>query len=457
MSSPAPKELSPQQLVRIAELGPLYASSARAPSITADELESASAECEAALARVAQHPDETLAIYLHIPFCPGRCLYCACNTTITHDSERLDDYLDTLDREMAMVARRLQGQHDVLQLHLTGGTPNYLSDAQLTRLTEIIERRFRIIPDTDISIECDPRRTSAGQLELLHALGYRRVTFGVQDLEPRVQRAIGRIQSIDLIRDVYAMARETGFDAVGLDLIYGLPEQTEESFQHTLDTVVELAPDRISCFGYTRTTERGTHQRAIDVHQLPGSLDRQVLFQRAVNTFTASGYSWIGLDAFALDTDELALAQEEGRLQRNCIGYTPVETSHLLGFGSGAVTDVSGVCVQNDLDIEGWKARVRRNELPAARGYRLDERDQRRRTAISHMICNLELPAELASGCFDEEYARLSAYAADGLVKVEPDRLRITDSGRYFLRSLCNEHGAYFEWDRARWHFSRVL
>ena len=455
MSSFAPTEVSSQQLARIAELGPLYAQSASQPASWIDRLDST--EYADALRDIAQHPDETLSLYIHIPFCPGRCLYCACNTTVTHDTGWIDRYLEAIDQEMALINQHLQGQHDVLQLHLAGGTPNYLNDSQLTRLTEIIERRFRIIPDTDLSIECDPRRASAGQLDLLHALGYRRVTFGVQDLDPQVQRAIGRMQSIDLIRDVYAMARETGFEAIGFDLIYGLPEQTEASFQDTLDAIVELAPDRVSCFGYARTTARGTHQYAIDAHRLPSATDRQVLFHRAVNTLTAAGYAWIGLDAFALDTDELAIAQEEGRLRRNCIGYTGIETDHMLGFGSAAIGDVNGLCVQNEVEIDAWTARVQRGELPVTSGHRVSDRDRRRRDAIEHMICNLELPAEIAAGCLDDEYARLASYASDGLVQVEPDRLRITPSGRYFLRTLCSEHGAYFEWDRSRWHFSRSL
>ena len=455
MSSFAPTEVSSQQLARIAELGPLYAQSASQPASWIDRLDST--EYADALRDIAQHPDETLSLYIHLPFCPGRCLYCACNTTVTHDTGWIDRYLEAIDQEMALINQHLQGQHDVLQLHLAGGTPNYLNDSQLTRLTEIIERRFRIIPDTDLSIECDPRRASAGQLDLLHALGYRRVTFGVQDLDPQVQRAIGRMQSIDLIRDVYAMARETGFEAIGFDLIYGLPEQTEASFQDTLDAIVELAPDRVSCFGYARTTARGTHQYAIDAHRLPSATDRQVLFHRAVNTLTAAGYAWIGLDAFALDTDELAIAQEEGRLRRNCIGYTCIETDHILGFGSAAIGDVNGLCVQNEVEIDAWTARVQRGELPVTSGHRVSDRDRRRRDAIEHMICNLELPAEIAAGCLDDEYARLASYASDGLVQVEPDRLRITPSGRYFLRTLCSEHGAYFEWDRSRWHFSRSL
>lgn len=452
MSSAVPSELSPAMLERFAALGPHYDRPIPTPMWTESF---GSDDYEATLCALAQRPDETLSLYVRIPFCAGRCLYCGCNTTITHESERIDHYLDLLEQEMAMVALRVGNTRDVLQLHLAGGTPNYLNDAQLTRLTEMTERHFRILPETDQSIECDPRRASAGQLELLHALGFRRIAFGVQDLDPEVQRAIGRVQSLDLIKDVYWMAREIGFETIGFDLIYGLPQQTEEVFRRTIKSVVELSPDRISCFGYSRNTSMGSHQHAIDLHQLPSDAARQALFHLAVESFTSSGYTWIGLDTFALDTDELALAQEEKRLHRNCIGYTATPSSHLVGLGSGAIGEVDGNCVQNDSVIGTWGARLARGELPVARGHRLTDVDQRRRDTIAHMICNLELPAERARGCLDEEYARLVGYAADGLVETAPDGLRITPAGRYFLRSLCSEHDAYFKWDRARWNFSR--
>jgi oxygen-independent coproporphyrinogen-3 oxidase len=454
MSSAVPAEISPELLSRFAELGPSIPDSA--PTLGWSEC-FGSGDYEAVLRTVRQQPDDTLSLYVHVPFCPGRCLYCGCNTNITHDSARIDGYLDTLEREMAMVADCVDGNRDVLQLHLAGGTPNYLNDSQLTRLTEMLERHYRILPDTDQSIECDPRRTSAGQLELLHALGYRRISFGVQDLEARVQRAIGRIQSIDLVRDVYWMARETGFETISFDLIYGLPEQTEESFQQTLDAVIAMAPDRVSCFGYTRVTDTGPHQHAMDVHKLPSTMERQVMFHQAVQSFTASGYAWIGLDDFALDTDEVAVAQAEGRLHRNCIGYTADPASHMIGFGTGAVGEVAGHCVQNDPEVFGWQARVLAGRLPVSRGHRLHRVDRQRRDAVGYMICNLELPESLAAGCLDDEYTRLASYASDGLVEVESDRLRITDTGRYFLRTLCTEQDPYSAWDRARWHFGRSI
>lgn len=451
MSTAAPAHLSPEMVQRLTGWGRRFDAVSR-PPVGLHEYDPA--EYAQALAAVSAQPADTLSLYVHIPFCAGRCLYCGCNTTVTHDSARMDAYLDSLDREMAMVAARIDGDRDLLQVHLAGGTPNYLSEAQLSRLTEMLERRFHIVADTEFSIECDPRRASAGQLELLHALGYRTISFGVQDIDPEVQRAIGRIQSEELIRDVYWLAREVGFDSISFDLIYGLPQQTEATFTRTIESVLELAPDRIACFGYARKTVDGAHQHAIDVHELPSNGARERLFRNAVTSFTQAGYAWIGLDTFALETDDLAQAQVEGRLHRSCIGYTAMPSTHLVGLGAGAVGEIMGTCVQNHPDLAVWQQRVDAGRLAVDRGHKLSDLDRQRRDAISYLICNLELPLRMAAGCLDDEYKRLASYAGDGLVEVLPDGLRVTEAGRFFLRELCTEQDAYFHWDRTRWHFS---
>jgi oxygen-independent coproporphyrinogen-3 oxidase len=409
---------------------------------------------EETLAEVAGRPADTLALYVHVPFCAGRCLYCGCNTTVTHDSARIDAYMDALFTEMAMVGERIDGARDVLQVHLAGGTPNYLSEAQLTRLVEMTERHFRIIPDTDLSIECDPRRASAGQLELLHALGFRGISFGVQDFDVDVQRAIGRLQSEELVRDVYWTARDIGFDHIGFDLIYGLPKQTVTSFERTIESVIDLAPDRIACFGYARQTAAGSHQHAIDAHELPDRRGREGIFRAAADGFTAAGYDWIGLDTFVLETDDLARAKAERRLHRNCIGYTISPSTHLVGLGPGAVGEIGGTCLQNQPLLELWQRELRAGTLPIGRGERLSDVERRRREAFSHLICNLELPEAMATGYLDAEYRRLASYVADGLVEITATGLRVTEAGRFLVRSLCSEHDACFHWDRARWHFS---
>jgi oxygen-independent coproporphyrinogen-3 oxidase len=451
MSTAAPADLSPDLIQRHNGRGRRFDSAARP---TGWDRDYSAQDYAKALATIAAEPGDSLSLYVHIPFCAGRCLYCGCNTTVTHDSGRMDAYLDTLDREMAMVAERIDGNRDVLQVHLAGGTPNYLNEPQLTRLSEMLERRFHLVADTERSIECDPRRTSAGQLELLHALGFHTIGFGVQDLDPDVQRAIGRIQSEELIRDVYWMAREIGFDSIGFDLIYGLPLQSAASFERTIDSVLELAPDRVACFGYARQTLDGPHQYAIDVHELPDNAERERLFRKAVAAFIQAGYAWIGLDTFALETDDLAQAHAEGRLHRNCIGYTANPSDHVIGLGAGAVGELLGNCVQNHPELDGWQRRVEAGQLAVDRGRRLSDLERRRRDGLAFLICNLELPHRMAAGCLDDEYHRLAAYAGDGLVEALPDGLRVTEAGRFFLRELCTEQDAAFHWDRARWHFS---
>lgn len=411
-----------------------------------------------ALGVLAARPSEALSLYLHIPFCPGRCLYCGCNTTVTHDGDLIEGYLDLLEREIEMVAEQIgQGsqRHPVAQLHLAGGTPNYLNDAQLSRLVEMIEASFDLGADAERSIECDPRRATASQLDLLRALGFKRISFGVQDLDAQVQRAIGRVQSEELIRDVHAMARDAGFDSISLELIYGLPHQDVAVFDRTLDVITALQPDRIVCHGYSRSTLTKVHQHGIDVHHLPSEETRQAIFQHAVDRLTDAGYQWIGLDSFALPTDDWTIAQQQGRLHRNLIGYTDTPGRHLIGFGSSALGEVEDVVVQNTVDLPRWQSAIEQGRFAIAQGHHLSQRDRCRRDAITHLICNLELPVSMAAGCLQEEYERLAAYAHDGLFELQPDRLRVTRSGRFFLRDLCSELGAYFDWDRARWHVSR--
>lgn len=407
-----------------------------------------------ALRALRRRPHEALSVYVHVPFCPVRCLYCGCHTTITHSAQKIDRYLDSLEREMALVTQLVGRGRDLVQFHLGGGTPNYLTESQLVRLMGIVERHFRILDSTDTAMECNPRRASAGQLALIRGLGFRRVSFGVQDFEPDVQRAIGRIQSVEMIRDVYWTAREMGFQSINLDLVYGLPNQTERSFQTTLDEVIDLGPDRVTCFGYAHLPDSRPHQYGIDVDSLPSSFDRLALFQRAVNFFTASGYTWIGLDCFVLDTDPLAVAQKNHRLNWNCVGYSVIQPAHVLAFGASGIGEVDGVLVQNATTLKVWQEAVDGGRLPVVRGQRLGEADRSRREAIIQLMCNLELPLSRVDLDGDDALVR---YVEDGLLEVVGERVRITPRGRYFLRDLCMERDAYLEWDNAHWQFTRPI
>lgn len=408
-----------------------------------------------ALSAVSQRGDESLALYVHIPFCPVRCLYCACHTTITHDFERIDHYLDYLERELDLVLERLGSGRELRQLHLGGGTPNYLSDSQLVRLMGMVERRFRISRDACTSIECNPRRTSISQLELLHGLGFKGLSFGVQDLNPSVQRAIGRINSLDLVRDACGNARDAGFETISLDLIYGLPEQTEASFRQTLREVVDIGPDRVRCYGYSHRPSARPHQYAIESSDLPQPEQKLALLHEAVACFTTAGYHWIGMDCFARPGDELSIAQSSRRLRHNCIGYTGSSVQHLIAVGMSALGEVDGAFVQNEPQLKPWSEALEAGSLPVAWGHRLSEGDLRRRQALQHLMCNLELPATLAES-LEEDYARLCSCSEHGLVEVTPDCIRITPRGRYFLRSLCTEHALEVAWNSNQWGVPQI-
>ncbi|HEU5169284.1 MAG TPA: oxygen-independent coproporphyrinogen III oxidase [Gemmatimonadales bacterium] len=384
----------------------------------------------------------TLSLYVHLPFCPVRCLYCACNVELTRQGTRIDAYLDRLEREMDLVTAVLGRSREVSQLHLGGGTPNYLSDRQLERLAGMLMTRFRIAPDADTAIELDPRLASPAQIALLHRLGFRRASFGVQDLDPGVQEAIGRLQSETAVRNAVAAARDAGFSGINMDLIYGLPRQTPATFRATIDAVIELAPDRVACFGYAHVPAMQPHQRALERFPRPAGSERYALMRMAVERFEAAGYEWIGLDHFARPGDSLAAAAREGWLHRNFNGYTTLPAAHLIGFGASAIGDVGGRLVQNHGRVAQWQAALDREALPVQRGHRLTADDRLRREVIQRLMCDLQLPLDLGAQ-LEPGMTRLLACRRDGLVEPQADRVRVTRLGRFFLRTLASLFDAY--------------
>ncbi len=415
----------------------------------------AAAHYAESLRAVAGRPDEAVALYVHLPFCPVRCLYCACHTTITHDGAKIDRYLDTLERELGLVTERLGMGRPLTQLHLGGGTPNYLTDSQLIRLMEMLGRRFHVRTDTAINIECNPRRASAGQLELLKGLGFTGVSFGIQDLDVRVQHAIGRVNSLSLVRDVCATARDIGFECISLDLIYGLPNQTRQSFESTLERIVEIDPDRVRLFSYAHHPTTRPHQYAIETSSLPDPQEKLALLHGAVRCFTESGYSWIGVDSFVRDGDELADAQAAGTLRHTCMGYTCTPSQHLLAFGTSSLGEVDGVYVQNESNADAWRSAIEAGRFPIRWGHRLSDTDQRRHLAIQHLLCNLELPISLIAG-LAADYERLVRCAEHGLVEISTDLIKVTPRGRYFLRHLCTQHEPSLAWSNNHWGVPQV-
>jgi oxygen-independent coproporphyrinogen-3 oxidase len=400
---------------------------------------------------------DSFAIYAHFPFCATRCLYCGCNAIPTSRSEKVDAYLDDFAHELALVTDALGWGRPVRQMHWGGGTPNLLSPVQTERAMRLLSDAFTFAPDAELSVECDPRLVKAEQMAHYRSLGFSRVSFGVQDLNDSVQRAIGRVQPLPMVQAVVEQSRAAGFSEINLDLIYGLPHQTLESVSATVDAVLALDPDRIACFAYAHLPAQRPHQAAIPLDALPNTMERVALFRRVVDRLTDAGYVWIGFDHFARRNDPLAVAQREGRLHRNFMGYTTDTAPHLLGVGMSAISEVNSTFAQNAATLSGWHDAVRANTLPIVRGHELTEDDRIRGGIIKQLLCNLELPLSMVPAHLHDALATLEATAVDGLVEVEPTRIVVTELGRYFLRNLCLPFDAYLPARASERVFSRTL
>ena len=400
-----------------------------------------------------QHP---LALYAHFPYCSAKCHYCGCNALVTQKRATVERYLDDLQRELDLVVAHLGAGRRAVQLHWGGGTPNVMTDVQIRRAFHLFADRFDLAREAELSVEADPRHVTPSQLETLRALGFDRISFGVQDLDPAVQEAIGRVQSEGMVREVVDWSRAAGFTGINIDLIYGLPRQTVESFTRTMETALALDPDRVATFGYAHMPSQRAHQRLIHDDDLPSPATRAALFQLAVATFTGAGYAWLGLDHFAKGADPLAAAQRDGVLHRNFMGYTTMPGQHLIGVGMSAISEVAGRFAQNAPGIAAWREAVTAGRFPTVRGHRLSDDDLLRQRAIMHLMCNGELPYELAPMPAAETRRVYTRFADDGLVTLESNRILVTPLGRFFLRNLCMELDAHLTRETAG-RFSRTV
>jgi oxygen-independent coproporphyrinogen-3 oxidase len=412
--------------------------------------------------------DEPLSLYTHLPFCEQRCSYCGCMVIITQKREVAVRYLDYLEREIAMLAEALGTRRRIVQHHWGGGTPTYLEPAQMQRLHETVARYFEFDPDAEKAIEIDPRVTTREQLDLLRALGFNRLSMGVQDFTPEVQEAIHRRQSEQATRDLYAYARAVGFDSINVDLIYGLPNQRLDTFRRTLESVVGMRPDRIAVYSYAHVPWLRPHQKAIDMAALPDAGLKFELFGAAVERFLAGGYAAIGMDHFALPGDELAQAASERRLHRNFMGYTTRPASDMFGTGVSAIGDVRGAFAQNMKKLPPYYAAIDAGRFPIERGYALSADDLLRRHVINELMCNFHLEratVERRFGIdfgryFEPELAELSAGrgpVADGFLSIGPDALDVTARGRLFVRNICMTFDRYLPAHAGRPVFSRTI
>lgn len=399
-----------------------------------------------ALLRLAGRPDDALAIDVHLPYCASHCLYCGCDVTVTHDDDEIDRYLDALQREMALATRHLGTRREVARLHLGGGTPNHLSDAQLRRLMAAIRRHFRVLPDSSVSIECDPRRCTEAQFATLRELGFAHVQLGMADLDPTVQRAAGRLQSFALVRDVIAMARHARFESVQIELVCGLPLQTLAGLDRTLAQMLRLGADRIALWRYEHAPAQRWSQCAIDRDAVPAAAMREALWRHAADTVTAAGYEWIGCDLFVLEDDELAVARERRELRVNCMGYLTLPTDHVLAFGRGRISDVADTLVASEPSLRRWQGLLAEGRWPHVRGCRRSEAERARRDAIRDLVCELELTADVAARGLERDYHRLAGLAERGWIESHGDRLIVTREGHYHLASMCRLLGDATGW-----------
>lgn len=408
---------------------------------------------------------QPLSIYVHIPFCESLCFFCACNKIVTKHHERSAEYLRYLNREIDLHIEHLGAGQTISQLHLGGGSPTFFSDEELAELMSMLKRSFVFAPGGEYSIEVDPRTVNEQRLKHLADLGFNRLSFGVQDFDPEVQKAVHRIQPAEQVFALVEAARRYQFESVNVDLIYGLPMQTPESFKRTLAQVVELRPNRIALYGYAHLPERFKPQRRISEYELPAAADKITMLGSALKAFIDAGYVYVGMDHFALPDDDLAIAKRQGRLHRNFQGYSTQPDCDLISLGVSAIGRVGATYSQNAKTIEEYYDHLNHGRFPVVRGLALSRDDIVRRAVIMAIMCQgaLEYEAiELAymldfKSYFANEMEALKALEKTDMLVLEEDGLQVTDTGWFFVRAVAMVFDKHLQTDRNRARFSKIL
>ncbi|APR97253.1 coproporphyrinogen III oxidase [Pandoraea thiooxydans] len=418
---------------------------------------------------IAQSPQsgQPLSLYMHLPFCDTVCFYCACNKVITRNRARTRPYLERLYREIAAQAALFDGtRRPIAQLHWGGGTPTFLSHDEMSELMAVTGDHFQLLGDDqgEYSIEVDPREASPDTIALLRELGFNRLSVGVQDFDPQVQQAVNRIQPRAVTEATVNAARQTGFRSISLDLIYGLPHQSVASFSRTLDAVLELAPDRLSVFNYAHLPQFFKMQQQIDESALPGPAEKLAILKTSIERLGEAGYVYIGMDHFARPDDELAQAQVNRTLYRNFQGYSTHADCDLIGLGVSAIGKIGNFYAQNLKVLPDYQNAIDAEGLAVTRGIMLNDDDLLRRAVINQLMCHFELPLGPLqtqfgidpANYFSDEFERLRAFEADGLLAIEPDRLRVLPAGRLLVRNICMVFDRYLTAQPAQ-RFSKTL
>jgi len=389
--------------------------------------------------------DAPLSLYMHLPFCEHRCLFCGCNVIISPDKTRATPYLDLLRRELGLLAERLTARRSLSQVHLGGGTPTYFSPEELTRLLRDVFGVFKPLTNAELAVEIDPRVTHREHIDALADLGFNRVSLGVQDVDPRVQEAIARIQTVAETAEIIEHARTRGYTGINIDLIYGLPHQTPEEFAKTVDTVIDMGIDRSAVYSFAYVPWIHGQMKRLAPNALPDRRTKLAIFAVARERFLAAGYEAIGMDHFARPDDELARAKREGRLKRNFQGYCVVPADDVLGLGISAIGDIAGAYVQNAKKLSGYQEALEAGRLPIERGVALCADDRLRRHVIHSLMCNFAIDIPAVERRFDisftdyfaEDIALLAEHERTGMVSIGTDAIRATDLGQIFIRNLA--------------------
>ncbi len=413
---------------------------------------------------VARYPQRPLSLYLHLPFCHKLCYFCGCNKIVTRQPEKAERYLDVLEQEIRSRAPLFEHRL-VTQMHWGGGTPTFLSQAQISRLVRLLRERFNFAPQAEMSIEIDPREIELAMMDHLYAEGFNRISMGVQDFNPEVQRLVNREQDEQLIFALIDRAKQAGFLSTNIDLIYGLPRQSLARFQHTLNRVIELAPQRLSVFNYAHMPALFAAQRKIKPADLPDASQKMEILQHTIATLCGAGYQFIGMDHFARPDDDLAIAQRAGKLHRNFQGYTTQGDCDLLGMGISAISMIGDSYIQNRKEMKPYEASVARQGNGLWRGVALSGDDCLRRDVIKALICQFHIDfAALESryairftDYFADDIALLRPLERDGLVAISERAITVTAKGRLLIRNICMCFDAYLRNKERQRQFSRVI
>ncbi len=417
---------------------------------------------------VSNYKKTPLSLYCHIPFCDSACYFCGCNTVITQRKEIAEPYLGYLVRHIQQMAQLIDPERIVHQLHLGGGTPNYLSLKQIETLWTAIHQQFRFDPNAEISIEVNPKSLDQHYLSSLKNLGFNRISFGIQDFDLKVQEAVNRVQSESMLFDVMQWSRDAGFESVNVDLIYGLPFQTLETFRDTIRKTIQLDPDRIAVFNFAYVPWLKPVQKRIPQDALPSAAEKLKILQMAIQELTQCGYQYIGMDHFAKPDDELSVAQREGQLHRNFQGYTTKPESDLIGFGVTSISMLNDVYMQNHKRLKDFYRAIDAAKLPIERGVTLSQDDIIRRTVIMELMCQFQLSPEDVEEkyhlgfdldfetYFSQESFQLRRLEADGLIRHSPNHIEVTPAGRLLIRNIASAFDTYFRHNTTS-SFSRAV